>query len=81
MKPVISYSLLAPFVPRASKRDGATFRTDTDLAMIAYLLEQYQLLKLFTRRLIMDHRGMLSACYYKLFELIPAKAICKLTLS
>ncbi|GAB7323969.1 hypothetical protein MBLNU13_g07380t1 [Cladosporium sp. NU13] len=78
LKPVISYSLLAPFVPRASGRDRATFRTDTELAMIAYLLDLGQLLKLFTRRLIMDHRSRLSACHYDLFEVIPAKAILQL---
>ena len=81
LKPVISPSLLAPFVSRASECGKVTYQTDADLATAAYLLDQEQLFKLFTRRLVMDHCNQLSNCAEDLFDVIPAKAICKFTVS
>lgn len=78
MKPVISPKLLEPFVQRASERDDNSFRTDTDLVVIAYLLDQEQMFGLFTRRLIMDHCKPLSACVSDLFKTIHPYYICKL---
>ena len=77
LKPVITYSLLAPFVPRVSERGNAAFDNLGDLATAAYLLNQEQLFQLFTRRLIMDHCKLLSTCSDEMFEVIPAKAICE----
>lgn len=76
LKPVVSYSLLAPFVPRVTELGNTGFQTVADLAITACLLDQEQLFQLFTRRLIMDHCDKLSALD-DLFEVIPAKAICE----
>lgn len=77
LKPAISPKLLEPFVKRASERDDNSFRTDTDLATIAYLLDQEQMFSLFTRRLLMDHCKPLSSCASDLFKTINPYYICK----
>lgn len=80
MKPVISPRLLAPFLQRSTaRRTDETFRTATDLVTSAYLLDQEELFELFTRRLIMDHCKTLGTCADDLFDVIPARAICKST--
>jgi hypothetical protein len=81
MKPVISPGLLKPYVKRSFKGDENPFRTDAELAAIAYQLDQPEEFSLFTRRLIMDHCVPLSTCSTELFAVIPAKAICISTIS
>ena len=79
LKTTISPGLLAPFAQRPSERDDRSFRTDTDLATIAWMLEQEHLFSLFTRRLLMDHCVPLSECTGDFFKVIPTKAICEST--